>query len=113
MIRGVTVGSKLMRGNHSGNDTSKAIFDGNWRLGNGPKVRLAFLPLVKLCDEILRVLARREPVAMVPSALPETIIDLLTTPRRRGSGFLKKWMQFLEDNADLRYPDISTLAQEV
>ncbi|KAL9101582.1 MAG: hypothetical protein Q9163_003182 [Psora crenata] len=25
----------------------------------------------------------------------------------RGSGFLKRWMQFLEQNADLRYPDIA------
>jgi DNA polymerase alpha-associated DNA helicase A len=30
----------------------------------------------------------------------------------RGSKFLKKWMEFLEENADLRYPDISTLSQE-
>lgn len=30
----------------------------------------------------------------------------------RGSSFLKKWMQFLEDNADLRYPDLSTVTQE-
>ena len=27
----------------------------------------------------------------------------------RGSKFLKKWMDFLEENADLRYPDVSTL----
>lgn len=30
----------------------------------------------------------------------------------RGSNFLKKWMEFLEDNADLRYPDLSTVNQE-
>lgn len=27
---------------------------------------------------------------------------------KRGSPFLKRWMEFLEDNADLRYPDPST-----
>lgn len=27
----------------------------------------------------------------------------------RGSNFLKKWMEFLEENADLRYPDLSTV----
>lgn len=30
----------------------------------------------------------------------------------RGSTFLKKWMEFLEDNADLRYPDVLFLALE-
>lgn len=27
----------------------------------------------------------------------------------RGSKFLKEWMTFLEDNADLRYPDVASL----
>lgn len=27
----------------------------------------------------------------------------------RGSAFLKKWMAYLEDHADLRYPDVSEL----
>ncbi|KAK5658819.1 hypothetical protein OQA88_1631 [Cercophora sp. LCS_1] len=31
---------------------------------------------------------------------------------KRGSTFLKKWMEFLEDNADLRYPDLASLADE-
>ncbi|KAK0656682.1 P-loop containing nucleoside triphosphate hydrolase protein [Cercophora newfieldiana] len=31
---------------------------------------------------------------------------------KRGSAFLKKWMEFLEKNADLRYPDVSSLALE-
>jgi DNA polymerase alpha-associated DNA helicase A len=30
----------------------------------------------------------------------------------RGSAFLKRWMEFLEENADLRYPDVSSLALE-
>ncbi len=30
----------------------------------------------------------------------------------RGSKFLKDWMEFLEENADLRYPDLASLAQE-
>ena len=28
-----------------------------------------------------------------------------------GSSFLKRWMSFLEENADLRYPDIADLQQ--
>lgn len=31
----------------------------------------------------------------------------------RGGAFLKKWMDFLENNADLRYPDISDLPQDL
>lgn len=27
----------------------------------------------------------------------------------RGSAFLKKWMEFLEENADLRYPDLAAV----
>jgi len=27
----------------------------------------------------------------------------------RGSAFLKRWMKFLEDNADLRYPSLDEL----
>ena len=27
----------------------------------------------------------------------------------RGNLFLKRWMNFLEENADLRYPDIADL----
>lgn len=30
----------------------------------------------------------------------------------KGSGFLKRWMQHLEAEADLRYPDVATLQQE-
>jgi DNA polymerase alpha-associated DNA helicase A len=30
----------------------------------------------------------------------------------RGSKFLKDWMEFLEENADLRYPDLASLTQE-
>lgn len=34
------------------------------------------------------------------------------TPDRgnRGSPFLKRWMNYLEENADLRYPDALDLA---
>lgn len=31
---------------------------------------------------------------------------------RRGSNFLKKWMEFLEENADLRYPDATEVSRE-
>ena len=33
--------------------------------------------------------------------------------RIRGSSFLKKWMAFLEEDADLRYPDVTTLEMGV
>ncbi|PVI05225.1 hypothetical protein DM02DRAFT_517000, partial [Periconia macrospinosa] len=31
----------------------------------------------------------------------------------RGSKFLKAWMEFLEENADLRYPDIAQVYDQV
>lgn len=37
----------------------------------------------------------------------------LLLPRNRGSKFLKRWMEFLEDNADLRYPDLASLNRNV
>lgn len=30
----------------------------------------------------------------------------------KGSGFLKRWMGFLEAEADLRYPDVGALQRE-
>jgi DNA polymerase alpha-associated DNA helicase A len=30
----------------------------------------------------------------------------------RGSKFLKKWMEFLEEHADLRYPDVAEVNRE-
>ena len=30
----------------------------------------------------------------------------------RGSPFLKRWMKFLEDNADLRYPTLDDIQQD-
>ncbi|KAI7493476.1 hypothetical protein KC367_g8610, partial [Hortaea werneckii] len=30
----------------------------------------------------------------------------------KGSTFLKEWMEFLEENADLRYPDLALLQDE-
>ncbi len=50
-----------------------------------------------------------------------TILVAMTRPKRhlcvigdsetvsRGSQFLKRWMKFLEDNADLRYPSLEDL----
>ncbi|KAF7545733.1 hypothetical protein G7046_g9492 [Stylonectria norvegica] len=54
---------------------------------------------------------RRLNVAMTRPKRSLTVIGDSETVQR-GSNFLKKWMQFLEDNADLRYPDLSTLSQE-
>ncbi|KAJ3468937.1 hypothetical protein MRS44_003002 [Fusarium solani] len=60
---------------------------------------------------------------MGPSLMQERLVAM-TRPKRsltvigdsetvqRGSSFLKKWMQFLEDNADLRYPDASTVTHQ-
>ena len=47
-----------------------------------------------LCDELHARFARRlaGPDADVPS---------------RGSKFLKNWMEFLEEHADLRYPNLA------
>lgn len=44
------------------------------------------------------------PLFPSPMPLPE-----LTISHNRGSSFLKKWMDFLEEHADLRYPDSSTV----
>ncbi|OAA32675.1 DNA-binding protein SMUBP-2 [Moelleriella libera RCEF 2490] len=43
----------------------------------------------------------------------ETVKSVLTTGGVvfRGSTFLKKWMAYLEDHADLRYPDVSELGK--
>jgi len=41
-----------------------------------------------------------------------TIMILPPTPFLRGSKFLKRWMEFLEENADLRYPDAASLAAD-
>lgn len=30
----------------------------------------------------------------------------------RGSHFLKKWMEFLEGEADLRYPDVTSIGSD-
>ncbi|CAM1505650.1 Fc.00g112870.m01.CDS01 [Cosmosporella sp. VM-42] len=52
---------------------------------------------------------RRLNVAMTRPKRSLTVIGDSETVQK-GSNFLKKWMQFLEDNADLRYPDLSTLS---
>ncbi|KAI9166943.1 DNA polymerase alpha-associated DNA helicase A [Paramyrothecium foliicola] len=51
---------------------------------------------------------RRLNVAMTRPKRALTVIGDSETVKR-GSKFLKAWMDFLEDNADLRYPDMSTL----
>ena len=43
------------------------------------------------------------------SSSRKCLVSLIYMDSCRGSAFLKKWMEFLEDNADLRYPDISTV----
>ncbi|KAK3341559.1 P-loop containing nucleoside triphosphate hydrolase protein [Lasiosphaeria hispida] len=54
---------------------------------------------------------RRLNVAMTRPKRSLTVIGDSETVKR-GSKFMKKWMEFLEDNADLRYPDVASLAQE-
>ena len=55
----------------------------------------------------------------VPAEIREISIDPeLTLYRSRGvsfrsgSKFLKDWMSFLEENADLRYPDLDDLLRD-
>lgn len=52
---------------------------------------------------------RRLNVAMTRPRRSLTVIGDSETVRR-GSPFLKRWMEFLEENADLRYPDVLSLA---
>ncbi|KAK1830047.1 P-loop containing nucleoside triphosphate hydrolase protein [Podospora conica] len=54
---------------------------------------------------------RRLNVAMTRPKRSLTVIGDSETVKR-GSAFLKSWMEFLEENADLRYPDVASLAQE-
>ncbi|KAL3306449.1 DNA helicase [Colletotrichum asianum] len=51
---------------------------------------------------------RRLNVAMTRPKRSLTVIGDSETVKR-GSAFLKRWMDFLEEHADLRYPDLSTL----
>jgi len=53
--------------------------------------------------------------------LTQVMLVAMTRPKRclvivgdsetavKGSKFLKRWMEFLEEHADLRYPDITAL----
>ncbi|SPQ18669.1 80f67aa2-ff00-4db9-a73a-690f3cb75107 [Thermothielavioides terrestris] len=54
---------------------------------------------------------RRLNVAMTRPKRSLTVIGDSETVKK-GSKFLKDWMNFLEENADLRYPDLSSLSQE-
>ncbi|KAF5686423.1 HCS1-DNA helicase A [Fusarium circinatum] len=54
---------------------------------------------------------RRLNVAMTRPKRSLTVIGDSETVQR-GSSFLKKWMQYLEDKADLRYPDASSLTHD-
>ncbi|KAJ9142217.1 DNA polymerase alpha-associated DNA helicase A [Pleurostoma richardsiae] len=53
---------------------------------------------------------RRLNVAMTRPKRSLTVIGDSETVKR-GSKFLKRWMDFLEENADLRYPDLSSLTR--
>ncbi|KAL2175935.1 P-loop containing nucleoside triphosphate hydrolase protein [Thermothelomyces heterothallicus CBS 202.75] len=54
---------------------------------------------------------RRLNVAMTRPKRSLTVIGDSETVKK-GSKFLKDWMEFLEENADLRYPDLTSLTQE-
>ncbi|CAK7229322.1 hypothetical protein SBRCBS47491_007206 [Sporothrix bragantina] len=54
---------------------------------------------------------RRLNVAMTRPKRSLTVIGDSETVKR-GSAFLKSWMEFLEENADLRYPDASAVVAE-
>ncbi|KXX77337.1 DNA polymerase alpha-associated DNA helicase A [Madurella mycetomatis] len=53
---------------------------------------------------------RRLNVAMTRPKRSLTVIGDSETVKK-GSKFLKGWMEFLEENADLRYPDVASLAE--
>ncbi|KAJ4414437.1 hypothetical protein N0V82_007944 [Gnomoniopsis sp. IMI 355080] len=53
---------------------------------------------------------RRLNVAMTRPKRSLTVIGDSDTVKR--NKFLKRWMEFLEDNADLRYPDVASLAAD-
>ncbi|EAQ92766.1 hypothetical protein CHGG_01001 [Chaetomium globosum CBS 148.51] len=54
---------------------------------------------------------RRLNVAMTRPKRSLTVIGDSETVKK-GSKFLKDWMDFLEENADLRYPDLASLTQD-
>ncbi|KAM0280751.1 hypothetical protein ACHAQH_003921 [Verticillium albo-atrum] len=53
---------------------------------------------------------RRLNVAMTRPKRSLTVVGDSETAKR-GSTFLRRWMEFLEENADLRYPDVATLQE--
>lgn len=48
----------------------------------------------------------------IPNSTDDDELTLGLFSANRGSKFLKQWMTFLEDNADLRYPDFSSLTAD-
>ncbi|KAL1837186.1 hypothetical protein VTJ49DRAFT_4177 [Mycothermus thermophilus] len=54
---------------------------------------------------------RRLNVAMTRPRRSLTVIGDSETVKK-GSAFLKRWMEFLEENADLRYPDVAALQEQ-
>lgn len=47
-----------------------------------------------------------------PNPTDDNELTLGLFSANRGSKFLKGWMTFLEDNADLRYPDFASLTTD-
>lgn len=47
-----------------------------------------------------------------PNSTDDNELTLGLSSANRGSKFLKEWMAFLEDNADLRYPDFASLTTD-
>ena len=80
---------------YSCNDTTETFSDCNRRLGNSQEVSEG-----------------RGSSPHPPSFRPIILLVLTYLVVYRGSKFLKQWMEFLEENADLRYPDVASLAQE-
>jgi len=62
-----------------------------------------------------------ENVTLLETELTQFMLVAMTRPKRcliivgdsetvaKGSKFLKRWMEFLEEHADLRYPDVTAL----
>lgn len=74
----------------SRHDTAQAVINRHWRFRDGQEV-ISRLP--------------------IDDRKMEALTKVLFFSHR-GSNFLKKWMEFLEENADLRYPDATEVSRE-
>lgn len=70
----------------SGDDSPQKTFVYRWRLGDDSEVSVSSSRLDGFCVS--------------------QVSQVKLTRFNRGNTFLKRWMDFLEENADLKYPDV-------